>query len=198
MAKPCSFADCLRPHLARGYCRNHYHQMRNRGEIPRRTAEDRFWPKVNKTAGCWEWTSTLSPTGYGSFHLAKSNRPAHRVSWEMANGPIPDGINMDHICHNRKCVNPGHLRFATQKQNSENLVGAYSNSRSGLRGVHWHKHKRRWVAEVQHNGARVQVGYFRDAADAERAVIAKRLELFTHNDADRGIDANEVRKKSNV
>jgi hypothetical protein len=197
MTKSCSVAGCQRPFLARNYCRFHYEELRRAGKMPKRTTAERFWPKVNKTAGCWEWTSTLNPTGYGTFHL-KTTRPAHRVSWEMVNGPIPPGMSLDHICHNRKCVNPVHLRLATQNQNCENLVGAYSNSATGIRGVGWHKHKAAWVASVQHDGKPVHVGYFDDIAEAERAVTARRLELFTHNDADRGVIAEEVRMRPNA
>jgi hypothetical protein len=64
--------------------------------------------------------------------------------------------------------------------------------------VGWHKHKAAWVASIQHEGKPVHVGYFDDIAEAERAVTARRLELFTHNDADRGLIAEEVRMRPNA
>jgi hypothetical protein len=75
----------------------------------------------------------------------------------------------------------------SHKQNKENLRGASKNSKSGARGVWWHKSSNRWQARVGHDGKQVHVGYFGTIAEAEAeaAVIAKRNELFTHNDLDR-------------
>ena len=192
--KLCTHPDCERPHLARGYCRNHYNQRYNRGLLPKRTADERFWSRVNKTPGCWEWTGALNADGYGVFYLHKPNRQAHRVSYEMFVGTIPEGHQVDHICHNRKCVRPEHLRPTTPKQNAENLTGAYSNSASGIRGVYWHKRRNKWAAAVQHGGQQIHIGYFEELDAADQAATAKRLELFTHNDADRGLSAAALRR----
>jgi hypothetical protein len=150
-----------------------------------KTVEERFWAKVNKTDSCWEWTAAQFPGGYGSFFIEKKSHVAHRVSYEMFFGPIPEGMEIDHTCHSRGCVNPGHLRLATHKQNSENRVGARSDNKTGVRGVHWHSKTRRFRATVHHNKRVVHAGSFLTLEEAEAAVIAKRLELFTHNDADR-------------
>jgi hypothetical protein len=83
----------------------------------------------------------------------------------------------------RLCVNPSHLRLATVKQNNENLPGARSTSRSGIRGV-YHR-SGRWYAYVVHAGKRVNLGGFNNPKDAEAAAVAKRKELFTHNTLDR-------------
>jgi hypothetical protein len=90
---------------------------------------------------------------------------------------------VDHICSNRVCVRPDHLRIVTRKENSEHLTGADKNSVSGVRGVT--RQKNRWRAQVRHNGKLISVGSYINIEDAEAAVIAKRLELFTHNDSDR-------------
>jgi hypothetical protein len=92
-------------------------------------------------------------------------------------------MDIDHICHNRACVNPQHLRLTTHKQNQENRGGAQRNSSSGVRGVI--KHGRRWQATVVHNKQRHRAGLFDDIPSAAAAVKALRLELFTHNDIDR-------------
>jgi len=149
-----------------------------------KTIEERFWEKVDKTETCWNWTAGQQK-GYGAFSIARRPTGAHRYSYAAVHGPIPDGLEIDHICHNRLCVNPQHLRAVTSKQNGENLRGAYSNSRSGVRGVSWFKRDSKWRAEVGHNGGRVWLGYFDSLQDAESAVIAKRNELFTHNDLDK-------------
>ena len=110
---------------------------------------------------------------------------AHRVSFELASGPIPGGLSIDHICHNRGCVRPEHLRLATAKQNAENLSGLRKDNTSGVRGVFWNKANRNWRATICHNGALIYVGSYSTLAEAEAAVLAKRNELFTHNDLDR-------------
>jgi hypothetical protein len=108
------------------------------------------------------------------------------VAYELVKGPIPEGLYIDHMCHTPACVNPDHLRAVTNKQNAENHNGQpCSANTSGIRGVYWHIRDKRWVARVRHNGKFISVGSFLTAEEAESAVIAKRNELFTHNDADR-------------
>ena len=143
----------------------------------------RFWAQVDKTDTCWNWTGGLINNGYGKIVYAGKQVMVHRYSYEMSGEVIPEGMFVDHICSNRVCVRPEHLRIVTRKENSEHLTGAYKNSQSGVRGVT--RQKNRWRAQVRHNGKLISVGSFVNLEDAEAAVIAKRLELFTHNDVDR-------------
>lgn len=155
-------------------------------------ARERFWAKVLKTEGCWEWIGAKQPKGYGTFRFQGSAKLAHRVSYELEYGRIAAGIEIDHRCHNRGCVKPRHLRPVTHKQNMENYAGVYaSNKSSGVRGVYWHKQHRKWCAVVTNDGRRTHVGLFATIAEAEAAVIAKRLELFTHNEVDRRTQLDE-------
>lgn len=110
---------------------------------------------------------------------------SHRWSYERFVAPIPEGMLIDHMCHNKGCVNPGHLRLATNKQNLENPRGAYSTSKSGVLGVHWHKQCKKWVVRVGHNGRVLYGGLFTELADADAAAVAMRNRLFTHNDLDK-------------
>ena len=152
----------------------------------RLSVEERFWTKVQKTDTCWMWAgSDTGWSGYGSFWLDGKLQLAHRVSHELHHGPIPSGMEVDHVCHNRLCVRPDHLRLASHKQNNENHQGARRDSTCGVRGVTWHKKGRKWQAMVRHNGRDYYCGLFSTLEDAEAAVIAKRNELFTHNDLDR-------------
>lgn len=149
----------------------------------RGTPEERFWSKVDRTDTCWNWTATTEVTGYGRFTLRGKKVLAHRFSYEQSIGAIPEGMFIDHTCHVRHCVNPDHLRPVTKKQNGEHRAGASRNSKSGVLGVS--PYRDHWRATMCHNGALIYVGAFSSVAEAEAAVIAKRLELFTHNDLDK-------------
>lgn len=188
----CSIAKCGRKHYGRGWCSRHYQIWRAHGDpeggvfeiLYGATVEERFWQKVDKTASCWEWAGSKTRKGYGNFHDGERLVPSHRYSYRLAFGEIPEGMLVDHVCHNRGCVNPDHLRLATNKQNIENVRGARSDSSTGIRGV---KRTRsgKFVASVRHHGVSYYLGTFSNMKDAEAAVVAKRNELFTHNDADR-------------
>lgn len=144
----------------------------------------RFWDKVNKTDSCWLWTS-WTRKGYGQFYLDGKDVSAHIVAYEWANGPVPEGLVLDHKDCVRNCVRPSHLQPVTQRQNTENLSGAHKDSKSGVRGVYWHKGRNRWRAEASSHGVRYHVGYFSSVREAEEAVIVKRNQIFTHNRKDR-------------
>ena len=145
---------------------------------------ERFWASVDKAgSGCWRWKLFINRGGYGHLNRQGVIYRAHRVAYELAKGPIPEGMNIDHMCHNRACVNPDHLRVVTQKQNLENIGATRGNT--GVRGVHYIKAKNRFLASVRHHGKNYYCGIYKTLEEAEAVIIAKRNELFTHNDADR-------------
>lgn len=79
---------------------------------------DRFLDKVTPTAGgCWKWTGSVKPNGYGQVRVGIRVRTAHRVAYELAHGEIPDGLVIDHLCRRRDCVRPDHLEAVTQRVN---------------------------------------------------------------------------------
>lgn len=192
--RTCTTPECERPAIAKAMCTMHYQRMKKHGDPTfsewNRTANERFWSKVNKTDACWHWTGAASGIdGYGRARRNGGTRLVHRVAYEMLVGPIPDGMHIDHICHNRKCVRPEHLRPVTQKQNMENHRGATVRSKTGVRGVFPVKRRPGWYdATVGHEGKSVHLGEFASLDEAEAAVIAKRIELFTHNNVDRRIN----------
>ncbi len=83
----------------------------------------RFWRKVDKTPACWLWTDTPNHDGYGRF---KADRKimAHRFAYEEANGPVPEGLELDHLCRNRLCVRPDHLEAVTHTENVRRALHA--------------------------------------------------------------------------
>jgi hypothetical protein len=148
-------------------------------------ASERFWSKVDKGGECWEWIGSIGGHGYGTFYAGpKTYVPAHRFAYVTTYGEIPTSIHVDHICRNRRCVNPKHLRAATHKQNIENHNGARRNSKSGIRGVYRDETRRKWCASVTHNRRQFTKRFDR-LADAKAWVIQTRIALHTHNEADR-------------
>lgn len=148
-----------------------------------------FWAKVDKSGECWLWTASTFGHGYGQFVAKCEGRKvhigAHRIAYQEAHGPIPDGLFVDHICHTKLCVNPAHLRPVTNKQNGENRQGNPSGNTSGVCGVSWADRQKSWVVKVRHNHRQIHGGYFKSFDGAASKAVEMRNELFTHNNADR-------------
>jgi hypothetical protein len=160
--------------------------------MPQRTDPiERFWPKVNKTDTCWLWTASRMGLrrNYGAFSWNGRTSGAHRFAYLTFVGPIPDGYDIDHTCHVEHCVRPDHLHAVTKQQNQQNRKGATANSTSGVRGVTWLKRDKRWLVQVHVKGKSYYGGRFTDLAAAERAAVALRNRLMTHNLVDRRLAA---------
>ena len=91
-------------------------------------SRNRFWKKVLKSSGCWQWIGAKTPQGYGSFWTGKFNSLAHRVAWKLMVGLIPDNMTIDHLCRNKLCINPNHLEVVTLRENILRGDNACSNN----------------------------------------------------------------------
>lgn len=195
LPKICSIPECGRKILARGWCNRHYDRWRKHGDPtgggPDRPAcrkgspAERFWKSIDRTGECWAWTGTIYPNGYGSHSIKGRSNLAHRFAYSLIVGPIPEGAHLDHICHNKSCVNPAHLRPVTHKQNVENTNSVRSDNKYGYTGVGFDKRRGYYYAKVEHNGIRRSRYGFATPEEAGECARVMRLELFTHNDRDR-------------
>jgi len=152
--------------------------MKERSIVLRPDERERFWFLVEKTDSCWIWRGTLHNQGHGRFSARSTMYFAHRISYEMVNGPIPDDLVIDHKCWNRACVRPDHLRAVTQMENMQNLSGPHADSKSGVRGVSWDRTRNKWRADICVNYKRIGLGRFDRIEDAIVAVEQARAEHF--------------------
>lgn len=128
----CSFDGCERPTRTRGWCSMHYKRWKTHGDPAvigvggqhRVPLEVRFWQKVGgghpNPTECWLWQGGITGAGYGLIAAgapSSEQLAAHRVAYEIIVGPIPVGLELDHLCRVRHCVNPSHLEPVTHQEN---------------------------------------------------------------------------------
>ena len=95
---------------------------------------NRFKSKLKKTDGCWNWTGYLIKLGYGHSSFNKKTILAHRLSWILHKGEIPDGMCICHSCDNRKCVNPDHLWIGSHTDNVRDMFIKGRNFKKSRKG----------------------------------------------------------------
>ena len=94
-----------------------------------------FWSKVDRSGECWLWTACRDSAGYGRFRVNKAGKldGAHRISYEIAHGPIPKGMLVCHVCDVKTCVKPSHLFLGTDKDNAYDYYTKYGHPTNGER-----------------------------------------------------------------
>lgn len=118
-----------------------------------KTTDERFWEKVDIRSSneCWNWKASRNYKGYGNFYTSLGNskdqhHSAHRFSWELHNGEIPDGLFVCHKCDNPSCVNPNHLFLGTNQNNMQDMS---LKGRTGTKKGEQHFNSKLTASDIQ-------------------------------------------------
>ena len=139
---------------------------------------DAFEKNTERRGDCLIWTGSVTGAGYGQITVDGKRLYAHRYAWERANGPIPDGMSIDHREHcDTRCVEVKHLRIATHAQNIANRSGAQVNNKStGVRNVK--PNRKGFIVRIKKDGKERYFGTYPTIEEAAQVAREKRRELF--------------------
>lgn len=179
MSRLCSIPDCTSPHNAKGLCMKHYRRARLYGDPLVAMKRDRLSldESVRPDGDCLIWTGEIdSRGGYGRIVIKGKAYSAHRYAYEQARGPVAPEMRVDHICHNRACVNVAHLRLATHAQNLANRKGARAGNSTGFRNVY--RAGEKFMVQIRKLGALHHLGTFEALEEAVEVARVGRERLF--------------------
>ncbi|HDD9014168.1 TPA: HNH endonuclease [Escherichia coli] len=124
--------------------------------------------------------------GYWCIRYAGTLHYAHRIIWEMFNGPIPEGHQIDHIWHDRLDNRIENLRLVTVTENNRNQ-SKFKTNKSGVTGVHWDKKRKKWVVTIWNNNKIKYLGGFENIVDAIAVRKSAEMELGYHENHGIGV-----------
>lgn len=148
--RTCSIEACQKRRLCRGWCRSHYERWVKYGDplgqpkpqyppLAERVAAriDPNGPVLDEALGrCWNWVGDVNHSGYAVYKTTGRGSGAYRFVYEMHVGPVPDGLELDHLCRNRLCVNPAHLEPVTHQENCRRAAAFRVLSSCGTVGAY--------------------------------------------------------------
>lgn len=158
----CVIEGCGKPVQSRGWCWRHYERWRKHGDPhggrPKYASDsERLWAKTERVGECIIWRGNMKSNGYGIFAAQGKTFHAHRFAYEDKVGPIPAGLDLDHLCHthdaecpggnecpHRRCVNPDHLEPVTRKVNLNRGINGYSRRTHCVRNHAFDEVNTRW------------------------------------------------------
>ena len=182
--KICSIKLCGKPVSYRGLCVPHVRRLERYGDPllggPPRAAspEEALRLHSRREGECLVWTGALNSEGYGRLRGRGRTLAPHRVAYEVAHGPIPEGAQVDHSCHNRACLEVEHLRLATPAENSSNRGGPRSDRKHRLPRNVYPTRGGSFEVVIKRLGRRHRLGCYETVAEAESAAIRGRTEIF--------------------
>ena len=134
---------------------------------------NRFWAKVDRSneRGCWLWTGSRTRNGYGEFSVGGKRCSAHRWAYEEAHGPVPAGMEIDHLCRSRACVKATHLESVVHRENILRGAGPSAVNARKTHCIHGHVFSYE-NTYIKPNGTRVCRPCRRHRQEAKRAACA--------------------------
>lgn len=181
--RTCSFPDCGKKYMAKGLCIGHYAQQRKGQRLrplwegPTLSERLKAYSKVDRD--CFVWTGYLGRGGYGQITWHGQRWYAHRAAYFVEHGEIPDGLQVNHICGNRACINVAHLELVNHYQNTQYLTRLTRRNTSGYRGVSFNKGEGRYKAQVVADGVSHFLGYCDSAKEAAKVAAEGRARLHS-------------------